>query len=187
MAGIFRIVTIFNKKHRVWLQAYIKKELGKVVVYTTTSGIVRKTFYNCKKVKQILRTHMVKYDELDLFGDAELQTELRDRLGSTVIQLPQLFIDGQHIGTIHWVLLAVHHRILLILRCGLSSSCYKIISLSSEDACTVCLFCGGYQWQLCPVCNGSKRSVHRNDFTAEFVALKCAKCDVNGLIRCPHC
>lgn len=80
------------------LQAYIKKELGKVVVYTTTSGIVRKTFYNCKKVKQILRTHMVKYDELDLFGDAELQTELRDRLGSTVIQLPQLFIDGQHIG-----------------------------------------------------------------------------------------
>ncbi|KAK1121783.1 hypothetical protein K0M31_010094 [Melipona bicolor] len=76
----------------------MKKELGKVVVYTTTSGIVRKTFYNCKKVKQILRTHMVKYDELDLFGDAELQTELRDRLGSTVIQLPQLFIDGQHIG-----------------------------------------------------------------------------------------
>lgn len=89
----------FNEKPRVFCsQAYIKKELGKVVVYTTTSGIVRKTFYNCKKVKQILRTHMVKYDELDLFGDAELQTELRERLGSTVIQLPQLFIDGQHIG-----------------------------------------------------------------------------------------
>ncbi|KOX76792.1 hypothetical protein WN51_11119 [Melipona quadrifasciata] len=50
----------------------------------------------------------------------------------------------------------------------------------SEDACTVCLFCGGYQWQLCPVCNGSKRSVHRNDFTAEFVALKCAKCDAKA-------
>lgn len=41
---------------------------------------------------------MVKYDELDLFGDVELQAELRDRLSSTVIQLPQLFIDGQHIG-----------------------------------------------------------------------------------------
>lgn len=96
---IKQISTFFNKGSlHGWLQAYIKKELGKVVVYTTTSGIVRKTFYNCKKVKQILRTHMVKYDELDLFGDAELQTELRDRLGSTVIQLPQLFIDGQHIG-----------------------------------------------------------------------------------------
>ena len=93
------IVRRFSNEGRyVRLQAYMKKELGKVVVYTTTSGIVRKTFYNCKKVKQILRTHMVKYDELDLFGDAELQTELRDRLGSTVIQLPQLFIDGQHIG-----------------------------------------------------------------------------------------
>ncbi|XP_071861922.1 uncharacterized protein isoform X1 [Bombus fervidus] len=158
-------------------QAYIKKELGKVVVYTTTSGIVRKTFYNCKKVKQILRTHMVKYDELDLFGDAELQTELRDRLGSTVIQLPQLFIDGQHIGGFDTVE-----------RLNESGELREMLKpYQSEDACTVCLFCGGYQWQLCPVCNGSKRSVHRNDFTAEFVALKCAKCDVNGLIRCPHC
>lgn len=100
----FHDVMIFNKRHYVCLQAYIKKELGKVVVYTTTSGIVRKTFYNCKKVKQILRTHMVKYDELDLFGDAELQTELRDRLGSTVIQLPQLFIDGQHIGVCRFII-----------------------------------------------------------------------------------
>ncbi|XP_003703313.1 uncharacterized protein LOC100883439 [Megachile rotundata] len=158
-------------------QAYIKKELGKVVVYTTTSGIVRKTFYNCKKVKQILRTHMVKYDELDLFGDAELQTELRERLGSDVIQLPQLFIDGQHIGGFDTVE-----------RLNESGELRDMLKpYQSEDACTVCLFCGGYQWQLCPVCNGSKRSVHRNDFTAEFVALKCAKCDVNGLIRCPHC
>ncbi|CAL7945209.1 unnamed protein product [Xylocopa violacea] len=158
-------------------QAYIKKELGKVVVYTTTSGIVRKTFYNCKKVKQILRTHMVKYDELDLFGDAELQTELRERLGSMVIQLPQLFIDGQHIGGFDTVE-----------RLNESGELRDMLKpYQSEDACTVCLFCGGYQWQLCPVCNGSKRSVHRNDFTAEFVALKCAKCDVNGLIRCPHC
>ncbi|XP_076179193.1 uncharacterized protein LOC143152696 [Ptiloglossa arizonensis] len=158
-------------------QAYIKKELGKVVVYTTTSGIVRKTFYNCKKVKQILRTHMVKYDELDLFGDAELQGELRDRLGLSAIQLPQLFIDGQHIGGFDTVE-----------RLNESGELRDMLKpYQSDDACTVCLFCGGYQWQLCPVCNGSKRSVHRNDFTAEFVALKCAKCDVNGLIRCPHC
>ncbi|XP_078051673.1 uncharacterized protein LOC144477806 [Augochlora pura] len=158
-------------------QAYIKKELGKVVVYTTTSGIVRKTFYNCKKVKQILRTHMVKYDELDLFGDAELQAELRDRLGLSTIQLPQLFIDGQHIGGFDTVE-----------RLNESGELRDMLKpYQSDDACTVCLFCGGYQWQLCPVCNGSKRSVHRNDFTAEFVALKCAKCDVNGLIRCPHC
>lgn len=70
------------------------------------------------------------------------------------------------------------------LKCQRPSNIIRIFFLifQSGDACTVCLFCGGYQWQLCPICNGSKRSVHRNDFTAEFVALKCAKCDVNGLI-----
>ncbi|XP_015437199.1 PREDICTED: putative uncharacterized protein DDB_G0293878 [Dufourea novaeangliae] len=158
-------------------QPYTQKLLFQVIIYTTTSGIVRKTFYNCKKVKQILRTHMVKYDELDLFGDAELQAELRDRLGLSTIQLPQLFIDGQHIGGFDTVE-----------RLNESGELRDMLKpYQSDDACTVCLFCGGYQWQLCPICNGSKRSVHRNDFTAEFVALKCAKCDVNGLIRCPHC
>ncbi|KAL2725379.1 glutaredoxin domain-containing cysteine-rich protein CG31559-like [Vespula squamosa] len=78
--------------------AYKAKEEGKVVVYTTSSGIVRLTFYNCMKVKQILNTHMVKYEEKDLFRSAELQTELRDRIGCTAIQVPQLFVGGQYIG-----------------------------------------------------------------------------------------
>jgi len=41
---------------------------------------------------------MVKYDEADLFRDTELQTELRDRIDLEVLTLPQLFVDGQHIG-----------------------------------------------------------------------------------------
>ncbi|XP_024945282.1 uncharacterized protein LOC107272196 isoform X2 [Cephus cinctus] len=77
---------------------YKAKDAGKVVVYTTTMGIVRETYYACMKVKQILRTHMVKYEERDMFMSAESQTELRDRIGCTTIQVPQLFIDGQYIG-----------------------------------------------------------------------------------------
>ncbi|KAI4501872.1 hypothetical protein M0802_003207 [Mischocyttarus mexicanus] len=90
--------SIERKKQSRRSRAYKAKEEGKVVVYTTSSGIVRLTFYNCMKVKQILNTHMVKYEEKDLFRSAELQTELRDRIGCTAIQVPQLFVGGQYIG-----------------------------------------------------------------------------------------
>ncbi|KAG7203646.1 hypothetical protein KM043_013681 [Ampulex compressa] len=158
-------------------KAYVEKEKGRVVVYTTTSGIVRETFYNCMKVKQILRTHMVKYEEGDLFGNTELQVQLRERLGTPVIRLPQLFIDGQYIGEVDKVE-----------ELNESGDLRRMLKpYQSDDACATCLFCGGHQWLLCPTCNGSKRSVHCNDFTAEFVALKCARCDPNGLIRCTYC
>ena len=39
----------------------------------------------------------------------------------------------------------------------------------------------------CPVCNGSKKSMHRNDFTAQFVALRCTHCDECGLVKCDYC
>jgi len=64
---------------------------------------------------------------------------------------------------------------------------YETFAFQCKDACAVCTYCGGFQRLLCPICHGSKRSVHRNEFTVEFVALKCAKCDVFGMIRCPHC
>lgn len=84
--------------HSDFIQVYVEKEKGKVVLYTTSLGIVRETSTNCMKMKQILWTNMVKYDEADLFRDTELQTELKDRIDSEVITLPQLFVDGQYIG-----------------------------------------------------------------------------------------
>lgn len=84
--------------YHILFQAYVEREKGKVVLYTTSLGIVRETFTNCMKMKQMLWTNMVKYDEADLFRDTELQTELRDRTNSEVVTLPQLFVDGQHIG-----------------------------------------------------------------------------------------
>ncbi|GAB1865520.1 Glutaredoxin domain-containing cysteine-rich protein CG31559 [Camponotus japonicus] len=158
-------------------KAYVEREKGKVVLYTTSLGIVRETFTNCMKMKQILWTNMVKYDEADLFRDTELQTELRDRIDLEVLTLPQLFVDGQHIGGVDTVE-----------RLNESGELRRILEpYQCKDACAVCTYCGGFQRLLCPVCHGSKRSVHRNEFTVEFVALKCAKCDVFGMIRCPHC
>lgn len=54
---------------------------------------------------------MVKYEEADLFRDTELQTELRDRTDSEIVTLPQLFIDGQHIG----VRMLFNNEIIIIL------------------------------------------------------------------------
>lgn len=57
----------------------------------------------------------------------------------------------------------------------------------NPDACNTCQMCGGYRLLPCGVCNGSKKSVHRNHFTTEFVALKCMNCDENGLVKCTTC
>lgn len=63
----------------------------------------------------------------------------------------------------------------------------NVLLFQSPDACSTCKICGGYRLLPCPICNGSKKSVHRNDFTTEFVALKCMNCDEVGLVRCQHC
>lgn len=57
----------------------------------------------------------------------------------------------------------------------------------SLDASYTCQACGGYRLLPCPSCKGSKKSVHRNHFTAEFIALKCMNCDEVGLVRCHNC
>lgn len=67
-------------------------------MYTTTMGIVRGTYQMCLKVRQILRTHLVKFDERDVFMSREVQAEIRDRMSSEQILVPQVFIDGQYIG-----------------------------------------------------------------------------------------
>ena len=82
----------------ILLQNYKVKDAGKVVVYTTTMGVVRETYNRCINVKQILRTHMVKFEERDMYLSSESQTELKDRLNLSAIHVPQLFIDGQYIG-----------------------------------------------------------------------------------------
>lgn len=61
-------------------------------------GIVRETYAKCANVKQILRTLLVKFEERDIFMSGEYQQEIKDRMQSMEIKVPQLFVDGQHIG-----------------------------------------------------------------------------------------
>ncbi|XP_054261793.1 LOW QUALITY PROTEIN: glutaredoxin domain-containing cysteine-rich protein CG31559-like [Macrosteles quadrilineatus] len=154
-----------------------EREAGKIVVYTTTMGIVRSTYQRCLKVRQILRTHLVKYDEKDVFMSRETQAEIKERMNCEEILVPQVFIEGQYIGDAE-----------VIERLNESGELRRILKpYKSPDACTTCQVCGGYRLLPCAVCNGSKKSVHRNHFTTELVALKCMNCDEVGLVKCYAC
>jgi len=158
-------------------KSWQEKEAGKVVMYTTTMGIVRATYQRCLKVRQILRTHLVKFEEKDVFMSRETQAEIKERMSTDHILVPQLFIEGQYIGDAE-----------VIERLNESGELRRILKpYKSPDACTTCPVCGGYRLLPCAVCNGSKKSVHRNHFTTELVALKCMNCDEVGLVKCYAC
>lgn len=80
------------------LQNYKEKDGGKIVLYTTSMGIIRSTYTKCQTVKKILNTLMVKFEERDVFMSHVHQQEIRDRMQMDVIDVPQLFVDGQYIG-----------------------------------------------------------------------------------------
>ncbi|XP_050303676.1 glutaredoxin domain-containing cysteine-rich protein CG12206-like [Anthonomus grandis grandis] len=158
-------------------KTYKAKDSGKVVVYTTTMGIIRETYQACMKVKQILRTLLIKFEERDVFMSTDYQNEIRERMKSDQILVPQVYIDGQHCGDAE-----------TIEKLNESGELRKILKpYKSPDACSTCQVCGGYRLLPCGICNGSKKSVHRNHFTTEFVALKCMNCDENGLVMCSNC
>lgn len=79
-------------------QNYKEKDGGRIVLYTTSMGIVRSTYAKCQAVKQILRTLMVKFEERDVFMSINHQQEIRERMQNDDIDVPQLFVDGQYIG-----------------------------------------------------------------------------------------
>ncbi|XP_034240906.1 LOW QUALITY PROTEIN: glutaredoxin domain-containing cysteine-rich protein CG12206-like [Thrips palmi] len=170
-AGVATFLSI--QHNRSWKD----KEAGKVVVYTTTMGVVRATYQRCVRVKQILRTLLVRFDEKDVFMSREVQGELMERMRLDAIQVPQVFVEGQHVGDAETVE-----------RLNESGELRKMLKpYKSADVCTTCEVCGGYRMLPCAVCNGSKKSVHRNNFTAELVALRCMNCDEAGLVKCDAC
>lgn len=170
-AGIATFLQIQDTKN------YKEKEAGKVVVYTTTMGVVRETYQACLKVRNILRTLLVRCEERDVFMSREVQTELRERMRTASVVVPQVFVDGQHLGDAE-----------TIERLNESGELRRIMKpFKDPTVCHTCQVCGGFRLLPCSVCNGSKKSMHRNHFTSEFVALKCMHCDEVGLVRCYAC
>ena len=81
------------------MQNYRALEKDKIVVYTTSMMVVRETHEHCKTVRNILMTHMLEYEERDIFMSRDNQRELQERLaGAQNVDVPQVFVDGQHLG-----------------------------------------------------------------------------------------
>ncbi|XP_053950666.1 probable serine/threonine-protein kinase DDB_G0282963 [Anastrepha ludens] len=170
-------IATFLQMQQPNVKNFKEKDAGKVVLYTTSMGIIRDTYAKCANVKQILRTLLVKFEERDVFMSIEYQQEIKERMHSETIKVPQLFVEGQHIGDADTVE-----------RLNESGELRQLLKPYKSIATTfTCQTCGGYRLLPCPSCNGSKKSVHRNHFTAEFVALKCMNCDEVGLVKCHNC
>lgn len=82
----------------VFQRDYCQAEKGKIILYTSSMTVVRETADKCKSIRHILQTHMVRYEERDLFMSNENQKELLERLGLSAINVPQVFADGVYIG-----------------------------------------------------------------------------------------
>ncbi|XP_017048289.1 glutaredoxin domain-containing cysteine-rich protein CG12206 [Drosophila ficusphila] len=170
-------VATFMQLQQPNLRSHMEKDQGKVVLYTTSMGIIRDTYAKCASAKQILRTLLVKFEERDVFMSVEFQQEMRERMPDKSVRVPQLFVEGQHIGDAD-----------AVERLNESGELRQMLKpYKSIATAFTCQTCGGYRMLPCPSCSGSKKSVHRNHFTAEFVALKCMNCDEVGLVKCPNC
>lgn len=73
-------------------------EKGSIIVYTTSMTVVRETHDRCRTARNILLTHMVRFEERDLYMSRQHQREVRQRLHTDTVELPQIFVDGFHIG-----------------------------------------------------------------------------------------
>lgn len=154
-----------------------EQELGKIVIYTSSMTVVRETHERCKIVKKILQNHMVRYEEKDLFMNKDNQKELMERLGTTVVSVPQVFADGSLLGTADQ-----------IEKLNEMGELKKILEhFEKINVRSSCDKCGGYRYIPCIHCHGSKKSLKRNYFTEEFCSLRCMQCDENGLQRCDMC
>lgn len=80
------------------LQSWSEREQGKVIVYTTSMGVVRETYQRCQQVHRILGTLLISFEERDVSMNRHVQQELKERLHRDHIVIPQVFVDGQLLG-----------------------------------------------------------------------------------------
>lgn len=157
---------------------YVREEEGRVVLYTTSMGVIRQTWEQCRRVRNTLQTLLVRFEERDVFMNRTHQKELMDRTGLRHVVVPQLFVEGHHLGGAETV-----ER---LNETGQLRQMLKPYKKSSVGG--TCAMCGGYQYLPCPVCGGSKKSVqHRHRFSSAVIFLKCLNCDEGGLVRCQLC
>ncbi|KAK1605178.1 hypothetical protein QYE76_028851 [Lolium multiflorum] len=161
----------------------------RVVVYLTSLRGVRQTHEDCWAAATILAGYGVRVDERDLSMHAGYKDELRGALGLTGpgnVGLPQVFVDGWHLGGAEEVR-RMHESGELA---EALEACEPAPGVGVKEGSGLpvesCGGCGGARFVPCDVCSGScKVFVEDEDGTGAF--RRCPECNENGLVRCPIC
>ncbi|KAI5060725.1 hypothetical protein GOP47_0025145 [Adiantum capillus-veneris] len=145
-----------------------------VVLYTTSMRGIRKTYEDCLKAREIMKSYGVMVDERDVSMHLEYRNELRE-LMQRVVTVPRLFVKGRYIGGGEVIAkLAEDGQLALILEGATRTRC------GTEGA--ACDGCAGAKFVPCLECSGSCKVV--ND---RKQVVRCSECNENGLIQCPIC
>ena len=144
---------------------------GKVVMYTTSLTSIRGISSNCARIKHILSSHRINFDERDIFLHPAFGEELRERLGSTQVYVPYVFCKSLLIGD--------NDKIESLNEDG---ELLPILKDFQQAKLKNCPTCGDRRFVLCNWCQGSKKGLKHN-----FGFLKCTVCNVNGLQPCSDC
>ena len=74
--------------------------MPQVTLYSTSVPVTIKLKHEILRVKRLLESRKIVYEEVDVAMDSERRNELEpDETGAK--KLPQLFIDGKVIGSSH--------------------------------------------------------------------------------------
>ncbi|KAL5808229.1 hypothetical protein ACOSQ3_028920 [Xanthoceras sorbifolium] len=142
-----------------------------IVIYTTSTRGVRRTWDDCYLVRSIFELHGVVVDERDLSLHGAFRSELRKLLDEERPSVPQVFLKGRYIGGAKELgELNESGKLGRMLR-------WARVEKGSQQ----CEGCGGSRFVPCLDCGGSCRVVVNGR------EKRCEKCNENGLVRCQSC
>ncbi|KAL3844460.1 hypothetical protein ACJIZ3_001863 [Penstemon smallii] len=144
-----------------------------VVVYTTSLGGVRRTYEDCNRVRQLMETHMVAYDERDVSLHGGFLSEMRELLGEGV-GVPRVFVKGRYLGGVE--------EVVGLNETGRLSRILNWARVERGVGRMGCEGCGGARFVPCLECGGSCKIV-----VVGGQRERCGECNENGLVHCPVC
>uniref|UniRef100_A0AC35FUZ6 Glutaredoxin domain-containing protein n=1 Tax=Panagrolaimus sp. PS1159 TaxID=55785 RepID=A0AC35FUZ6_9BILA len=168
------------------------------MLYTTSCGIVRKTWERCRDTLALLRAHEIRAEIRDLNINGELVDEIMDRMGLhneerdfILMSLPLVYVDGNYFGEERdFILMSLplvyvdgnyfgNHSTLI--ECNDTGELAELLDkFKGRQKCNTC---GDMGYTLCSSCRGSKKS----KMTFQNTNLRCAICDENGIVPCKDC